>query len=211
VATEKASREFGDSARTRGAKPLWIEIQNALNNTSRELFIEGFKSFLRIILDDDKMHDSSKNQSIYSLKKAQHVRDNRTGCIAHTLVYTATGMPIGIEWERASDDSTTAATERLICYQHAPMHGDTGPQNLTNSLVAMDRGYIAPQLFYEFLVPSGAEIMGTVKRCPMFPFTFEQDLKPSDSRQLIPVKGQKALLLKNLKVSNKQISGFCLS
>jgi hypothetical protein len=72
----------------------------------------------------------------------------------------------------------------------------------------MDHGYIVPQLFYDFLVPSGAEIMGTVKRCPMFPFTFDQDLKPSDSRQLVPVKGQKALLLKSLKVSNKQISGF---
>lgn len=76
----------------------------------------------------------------------------------------------------------------------------------------MDHGYIAPQLFYDFLVPSGAEIMGTVKQCPMFPFTFDQDLKPSNSQQLVPVKGQKAcqkaLLLKNLKVSNKQISAF---
>ncbi len=208
VTTERASREFGDATHTHGVMPLWIEIQNAFNNTNRELFIEGFESFLRIILDDDKMHDSSKNQNIYCLKKAQHVRDIRTGCIAPTLVYTATGLPIGIEWERASDDSTTAATERLIRSQLAPMQGDTGPPNLTNSLFAMDRGYIVPRLFYEFLVPSGAEIMGTVKICPFFPFTFDQDLKPSDPRQLVPVKGQKALLLKNLKISTKQISGF---
>lgn len=42
----------------------------------------------------------------------------------------------------------------------------------------------------------------------MVPFTFEQDLKPTDPRQDVPVKGQKVLLLKNLKVDNKQISAF---
>jgi hypothetical protein len=88
---------------------------------------------MQIILDDDKMNDSSKNLSICGLKKTQHVQDNRTGCVAHTLVYTASGLPIGIIWERASDDSTTAATERLIRSQLAPMHGDTGPPNLMNT------------------------------------------------------------------------------
>lgn len=81
------------------------------------------------------MHDSPKNQNIYGLKKAQHVHDNCIGCIAHTLVYTATGMPIGIEWERASDDSTTAATERLIRFQLAPMHGRYGTTKLNKLIV----------------------------------------------------------------------------
>ena len=63
-------------------------------------------------------------------------------------------------------------------------------------------------MLYDFLIPSGAEIMGTVRRQPMFPFTFDQKLKATDCRQDVPVKGQKALLLKNLKISNKQISAF---
>lgn len=208
VKTGKAGELLGHAARTRGAKPLWIEIEAALNDTCRELFIEGFESFLRIIIDDDKMHDASKRQDMYGLKKTQHVRDNRTGCILHTLVYTAIGLPIGAQWERSSDDSTTAATERLIRSQFVPMHGDMGPPNLTNSLFAMDRGYLLPRLFYDFLIPSGAEVMGTIKRCPMFPFTFDQDLKSSDPRQDIPTKGQKALFLKNLKVCNKKVAGY---
>ena len=209
VQSGKEGAFLADAARSRGAKPLWVEIQDAFNDTCRELFVEGFGGFMRIILDDDKMHDASTQIDMYGLKKTQHVRDNRTGCNAHTLVYTATGLPIGIEWERASDDSTIAASERLIRSQLSPVHGDAGPPNLTNTLFAMDRGYLLPKLFFDFLIPSGAELMGTIKRCPMFPFTFDQgNLKPTDPREDVPVKGQKALLLKNLKVCNKEISGY---
>jgi len=42
---------MGDAACTRGAKPLCIQVEAALNDTCRELFIEGF---------DDKMHDGLK-------------------------------------------------------------------------------------------------------------------------------------------------------
>jgi hypothetical protein len=208
IIPSKLINDFADAACNCGAKPLWIEIQNAFYDTCRELFIEGFKDFIWIILDDDKMHDSSKKTRMCGLKKTLHVRDNRTGCVAHTLVYTASGLPIGIEWECAGDDSTTAATERLIRSQLAPMHGDTGPPNLTNTALCMDRGYINPRLLYDFIMPSGAEIMGTCKRQPMFPFTYEQVLNPNDPPQDVPMKGQKALLLKNLKIDNKQLSAF---
>jgi hypothetical protein len=199
VLTGKASRDVANAARNRGVKPLWIDIQNAFNDTCRELFVESFPNFMRIILDDDKMHDSSKNPGICGLKKSLHVRDNRTGCVAHTLVYTASGLPIGIEWEPSGDDSTTSATERLIRSQLAPMHGNMGPPNLTNTALCMDRGYINPRLLYDFIVLSGAEIMGTCKRQPMFPFTFEQHLKPTDPRHNGPVKGQKHFCLKILR------------
>jgi len=132
------------------------------------------------------MHDASKNQS---LKKSQHVCDNRTGCIAHTLVMTASGLFLGLDFEHANNDCTMTATERLIHTQQlAPVHGDCGPSNLTNTLLAIDHGYINPSLFYDFLIPSGAEIMRTCKRQPMFPFTFNQHLKPDDPPQDVPVK-----------------------
>jgi hypothetical protein len=123
-----------------------------------------------------KMHDLSKKPNICRLKKTQHVHDNCMGCIAHTLVYTASGLPIGIEWEHSSDDSITAATERLIRSQLAPMYGNMGSPNLTNKCLCMDQGHINLCLLNNFIVPSGAEIMGTCKRQPMFPFTFEQNL-----------------------------------
>ena len=108
---------------------------------------------------------------------------------------TASGLFLGLDFDRANDDCITTATERLIRSQLAPVHGDCSPSNLTNTLLAMDRGYINPSLFNDFLVPSGAEIMGTWKRQPMFPFTFDQHLKSDDPRHkmfLLKDKGSSA-------------------
>jgi hypothetical protein len=58
---EASRKDLGDATRIWGAKPLWTEAQSAFNDTCRELFIEGFDSFLQIILDNDRMHDSSKH------------------------------------------------------------------------------------------------------------------------------------------------------
>jgi hypothetical protein len=75
-------------------------VKNALNEMCRELFIEGFQEYMRIIIDDDKMHyQIDKATNTQGLKVTQHVRDNRKGFVAHTTCYTASGLPIGIEWE----------------------------------------------------------------------------------------------------------------
>jgi hypothetical protein len=86
------------------------------------------------------------------------------------------------------------------------MHGDTGPPNLINSLFAMGHGYLQPRLIFDFLIHSAAELMGTVSRCPLFPFSFDQVIKPTDPREDVSLKGLKALLLKNVKCSNKKIT-----
>jgi hypothetical protein len=39
-----------------GARPLWIDVKHALNETCRELFIEGVEFYMRVTIDDDKMH-----------------------------------------------------------------------------------------------------------------------------------------------------------
>ncbi len=207
IISAKKSKELGSVARTRGAKPLWIEVQNAFNDTCRELFIEGFEHFMRITMDDDKMHSATSKVDTHGLKKSRHVRDNRNGFIAHTICYTGIGMPVGIEWERSSDDSTSTAAERLLRAQLAPMCGGNGIPNLTNILIAMDRGYLLAGILYDFLMPSGADILGTVKRSPMFPFTFNQTLKSGDSRQYVCEIGHKALLCKNVAVQNKNLTG----
>lgn len=114
-------------------------MKNALNEMCRELFVEGFQEYMRIIIDDDKMHyQIDKATNTQGLKVTQHVRDKRKGFVAHTACYTASGLPIGIEWERSSDDSTIAATTRLIRAQLAPMIGQCGPPMLFNIEVAMD-------------------------------------------------------------------------
>ena len=88
-----------------------MDMQNAINETCRELFVEGFDEYMRVTIDDDKMHYQAEKTDTQGLKQMQHVRDNRKGFVAHTACYTASGLPIGIEWERSGDDSTAAATE----------------------------------------------------------------------------------------------------
>ena len=118
----------GKTAYVRGLRPLWLDVQNSLNETFRELFIEGFEGYMRITNDDDKMHLATGNKAnTQGLKVMQHVRENRKGFVAHTSCYTASGLPVGIEWERSWDDSTTAATERLIRQQLSPTSGQNGP------------------------------------------------------------------------------------
>jgi hypothetical protein len=192
----------------RGLRPLWIDVEHALNETCRELFIEGAEFYSRVTIDDDKMHyETMDKQAAQGLKITQHVRDNRKGFVAHTACYTASGLPIGIEWERSNDDTTAAATERLIRTQLSPMSGQSGPPMLSNTQFCMDRGYWLPSLLYDFFTPSGADILGTVKRSPMFPFTYEQRLAQNDRRQLIDTGGFKALFIKKLTVRDKQITG----
>jgi hypothetical protein len=181
-------------------------VQEALNETCRLLFIEGFNSSMHVIVDDDKMHyNIDAKADTQSIKITQHVRDNRKGFVAHTACYTACGLPIGIEWERANDDSTAAATERVIRNQLSPASGQSGPPTLTNTVFAMDRGYCLPSLLFDFFIPSGADILGTVKRTPMFPFTYDQKLGQNDTRQLVNKSGFKALFLKKLTIKEKQI------
>ncbi len=97
-----------DPAHVCGLKPLWMDVQSALNDTLRELFIQGFDCYMRVTEDDDKMHYEIDNKAdTQGLKITQHVRDNRKGFVAHTTCFTASGLPIGIEWERCNDTATT--------------------------------------------------------------------------------------------------------
>jgi len=144
----------GKTAYVRGLRPLWLDMQNALNETFWELFIEGFEGYRRITNDDYKMHLATGNKAdTQGLKVMQHVRDNRKGLVAHTSCYTASGLPVGIEWERSCDDSTTAATERLIRQQLSPTSGQIGLPMMFNTEIAIYRGYCIPSLLYNFLLP----------------------------------------------------------
>jgi hypothetical protein len=201
-------KEPSSPSHVRGLRPLWMDVQSALNETCRELFVKGFDSYMRVTEDDDKMHFEIKNDSdTQGLKITQHVRDNRKGFVAHTTCYTASGLPIGIEWERRND-TTATATKRIIAGQLSPMSGENEPPMLMNTEFAMDRGYITPSLLYDFLIPTGADVLGTVKRSPMFPFTFDQKLSQSDTRQLIDPAGFKTLFMKKLTIGGKDLTGL---
>jgi hypothetical protein len=183
-------------------------MQNALNETCRDLFIEGFESYMRVTTDGDKMHlQTGKEQDRKVLKVTQHVRDKRKGFVAHTCCYTASGLPFGIEWEHAYDDSTAAATERHIRVQLSPMSGQNNPPTLTNTEIAINRGYCLLSLLFNVLLQSGAHVLGTVEHSPMFPFTFDQKLSPNDTWQSVETRGFKAYM-KKLSTKDKVLTGI---
>ncbi len=83
-----------------GARPLWIDFQTVLNDMCRELFVHGFQGYTSITVDDDKMHnDKHSKLDTQGLKQMKHVRDNVNGFVCPTAGYTASGLPIGLEWE----------------------------------------------------------------------------------------------------------------
>jgi hypothetical protein len=185
-----------------------MDVQSAINETCRELFVIGFDSYMQVTEDDDKMHFEITNDAdTQGLKITQHVRDNRKGTVAHTTCFTASGLPIGIEWERCFD-TTTTATKRIISSQLSPMSGENEPPMLMNTEFAMDRGYITPSLLYDFLIPTGADVLGTVKRSPMFPFTYEEKMSQSDTRQSVDPAGFKTRFMKKLTINSKEITGL---
>jgi hypothetical protein len=63
-----------DPAHVCGLKPLWMDVQSALNDTCRELFFQGFDCEMRVTGDDDKMHYEIDNGAdTQGLKITQHV------------------------------------------------------------------------------------------------------------------------------------------
>ena len=107
------------------------------------------------------------------LKPSQFVRDNRRGFTCHTLVNSASGLPLGIEPELITDDSGIDTTIRLCRNQLAPAHKGNQP-NLSNVVLFADRFYWNSKMF-KFVSDTGLQIgPSTHKRSVDFPFTFDQ-------------------------------------
>jgi hypothetical protein len=176
--------------------PLWQGVQDALNRTFRDLFIVGVKDIVdrpSITIDDDKMHYAiTKNGNTDGLKLTQHVRDNRKGFVDNHLVFTATGVPLGIDWEKTGDDHAAASSMRLIKGQLCPFQRDARVPNLTGWGILADRNYWTADFENDFVLASGMEIeAATHKRDLSFGFTFDQKRMKKDRRRHIPLFGEK--------------------
>ena len=44
-----------------------MDMQHELNETCRKLFVEGFSGFMRILIDDDKMHYNIERAESHSM------------------------------------------------------------------------------------------------------------------------------------------------
>ena len=169
-----------------------------------DISIVDHEGIISLSLDDDKiwaffskiLHKDKRN-----LKYTTHVKANRKGIIAHTAVSTGVMIPLGIRFERMSD-KTLDCFKRILDF----LFGRSGVTNLRNIHVHSDRGYMLPNVVFEYLLANGAEVVGTVKRMAQcWPFTYNQKLKPNDKRTLIDVKGAPTLFLKWCKAGCKYL------
>ena len=190
---------------------LWLKVVDLLNTTCRDLCLRNWDPFAQkyVTIDDDKSHFNGKMgyYNTAGLKPTQLVRDNRRGFVFHTLVFTASGLPLGIEAELVTDANSYDTSSRLITRQLAPSHRSNQVPNLSNHTFFADRLYWSKQFLYNFVLPSGAEIgPSTHKRCHHFPFTMDQTLTRNDTRTLVSKKGLKCLLLKEQRVGSQTLS-----
>eukprot|EP00978_Attheya_sp_CCMP212_P003750 scaffold7952_cov49-Attheya_sp.AAC.1 len=165
--------------------PLWQGVQDALNRTFQDMFIVGVKYIVDhpsiTIIDDDKMHYAiTKNGNTDGLKLIQHVRDNRKGFVDNHLVFTATGVLLGIDWEK----------QAMITLVRLQFQRDARVPNLTGWGILADRNYWTADFESDFVLASGMEIeAANHKRDLSFGFTFDQKQMKKDRRRHILLYG----------------------
>jgi hypothetical protein len=207
----KAIRKHDSCNYDESAVYLWQLIVDEINKICRNLFLLNFPSHIQknVTVDDDKDHFNGKMNYLNTsgLKPNQFVRDNRRGFTLHTMVFSASGIPLGIEPELVSDKSAYDASTRLIKNQLAPAHRGSQHPNLSNVTLHADRGYMESHLLYDFILPSGMKVgPSTHKRHPHYPYTYEQKLKMNDKRILLSKKGGKAIRIMTRQAINANAS-----
>lgn len=189
---------------SRREAPLWEELERITNTIMRKISITGRRGRVSIALDDDKIwgnFSNSASMDLFNLKYQTHVKANRKGLVAHTAVSTGVNMPIGIVMERAKDN-TAQCFKRLLDF----LFSQDGETNLRNVTLHSDRGYMVPNLVFEYLIKHGAEFVGTIKRMlQCYPYTYAQTIRPTDKRTLIDENGHPTLYLKWTKAGYKHV------
>lgn len=169
--------------------PFWSDAEEVVNKDLKDLFLcdSGDESFnFLIALDDDKMHFAiSESTALHGLKAQRHVRDNRKGLTAHTSAMAAMDVPLRIDFERERDTTSTCFARQIKTLFGG--NGGDGIPNLSNVTLASDRGYWNQSLLFDFVVDSGAHVIGTVARSPWFPFTYD---RKEEVNKPMPIKSK---------------------
>lgn len=192
------SREDGTYlTSSRRDTPIWESMQRALNDTCRSISILRRTGQIRLALDDDKVwfaHSGLNTEDNFGLNYVTHTKANRKGICGHTAVSASLNIPLGIEFERKGD-SSIGCFKRLLD-QLFPAHERDLTCDLRNVSIFSDRGYLDYNLVWGYLLKSGADVLGTIKRAASWPFTFQQNLGRNDKRTLISTKGAPTLWMK---------------
>lgn len=199
-----------DSESSRRISPSWEKLQNAFNTIQRRIVIEENDNNLGLVFDDDKiwLDVSGKNANdLFDLKLTRHTRDNRNGITFHTMATSGINIPVNGQMERAKD-SATKAFNRSVTYVLSGTENQDSSSDLPYSDkigMYLDRGYTSLEKI-SMMIKSGAEFLGTQKRHPSCPFTFEQVLGDKDKREIITTNGCKSQFVKTKKIEHRSVA-----
>ena len=184
--------------------PLWESMELIVNKLCCEISVIDRTGRISIALDDDKIWFASTvatSSDLFNLKFTTHVKPNRKGICLHSAVSSGLNIPLAAVFERTKDNSISCF-KRLLDF----LYSHDASTDLRNVSVHSDRGYMLPNLVFEYLLSSGAEVVGTCKRMAQcWPFTYNQKVKPNDKRTHIDPKGSPALYLKWCKAGSKYL------
>ena len=196
---------------SRRAPPTWQLLEGHVNEFLRSISVTGREGEVAIALDDDKVwlsQTKSKSTDLFNLKYTTHVQPNRKGIVGHTAVSTGANIPLGIVFEKTFD-TTLSCFQRLVNFLFQTDSDSRDGNGLRNVTIHSDRGYLVPQLVFEYLLQNGAQVVGTVKRMAgCWPFTYSLLNKPkesSDKRTSIDAKGAPTLYIKWTKAGAKKL------
>ena len=176
---------------------IWESMQQAFNDTCRSISVLNRRGQIRLALDDDKFwfaHEGVNAEDNFGLNHLTFTKANRKGICGHTAVTASLNIPLGIELERKGD-SSTGCFKRLLD-QLFPAHERQLTCDLRHVSIFSDRGYLDPTLVWGYLLKSGADVLGTIKRAASWPFTYQQNLGRNDKRTLLSTKGAPTLWMK---------------
>lgn len=201
---EKRKLKPGEMSTNRREQPLWASLELIVNELLKNVSVVKREGQCSLSLDDDKIWmnlSKAASDDLFGLSYTRHVRPNRFGELLHTCASTGAIIPQSVAFER-ENDTTLECFKRILDF----LFKQDGRTNLRNVSVHSDRGYMIPTLVFEYLLKSGAEVVGTVKRMAQcWPFTYKQKLKADDGRTLLETKGAPTLFLKWCKSGTKHI------
>ena len=197
--SEKKKIPSSSISSSRRESPIWMAIEDITNKLCQQISINQREGEIPIALDDDKVWLALMNckvDDLFNVKYTTHAQANRKGFIVHTAVSTGANVPLGVVVEKQFD-SSLLCLKRLLTTQFQFDEGSRDGNALRNCTLHSDRGYMLPNIVFEFLLSNGAHALGTTKRLgKCWPFTFNQRMSANDKRTSIDPKGAPTLFMK---------------
>ena len=209
IATSKKIEARSFVGISRRPKCLWEMCETAANNILRSITIAGRSGEIAVALDDDKVwvESSGQNQEDdFKLRKVTHVKDNRKGIVSHTAVTTHATLILGTMFE-VKGDTAVDCFKKLFTTMFPSNLGRGGEAlpDLTGITNNSDRGYTIESTFFDFLIPSGADVNNTCKRIMPFPFIWGMKITARETRTELQEQGAPTLYIKEIMTKHNRL------